>query len=164
MHRLSILVALVMAAAGATAALAVTGSDFSPPPPAANQSAYAAGIEALEREDWPAVIAHLGKVVDERPWDDDAHNLLGYAYRQQEQWDLSLMHYNRALALNPHHRGALEYLGEAYLELGRPEDAQAMRERLEQACRRVYAGEDWPARCEEWQDLQAAFDDYHAGR
>lgn len=164
MYRPSILALAVMLAGGGPAALAVTGSDFSPPPSPGEDNGFAAGLAAVERQDWATAISQLRQVIDERPWDDDAHNLIGYAYRQQGQWDLSLMHYNRALALNPHHRGALEYLGEAYLQLDRPGDAEAIRERLEQACRRVYTAQDWPAQCEEWQDLEAAFEDYRAAR
>ena len=162
MRWLPIVALAALLVAGGPSAQAVTGFDVAPPP--SSESDYDQGVAAFAREDWPAVILHLRQVIDERPWDDDAHSLIGFAYRQQGQWDLSLMHYNRALALNPHHRGALEYLGEAYLELDRPEDAQAMLERLEQACRRVYTTEEWPARCEEWQDLEAAFEDYRAAR
>ena len=43
-------------------------------------------------------------------------------------------YYQKALALNPEHVGALEYLGELYLETDRPEKAQEMLERLDDAC------------------------------
>ena len=69
--------------------------------------------------------------------------------------------YDKALELDPHHRGALEYLGEAYLELDRPDDAAALLERLATACQRVaHGGVDWQDSCEEWQDLKAAYDAY----
>lgn len=43
-------------------------------------------------------------------------------------------HYGRALALNANHRGALEYLGELYLQTGRPDKAREMLKRLSSAC------------------------------
>ena len=55
-----------------------------------------------------------------RPWDAEAHNLAGHAYRKLGDYERALTLYDQALRLNPHHRGALEYLGEAYLELDRP--------------------------------------------
>src|SRR5258708_12482043 len=45
-------------------------------------------------------------------------NYLGYAYRNSGELALSFKHYSRALQLNPRHRGAHEYLGEAYLMIG----------------------------------------------
>ena len=45
----------------------------------------------------------------------DIQNYLGYAYRHTGQFDLAFKHYARALQLNPRHRGAHEYVGEAYL-------------------------------------------------
>lgn len=49
----------------------------------------------------------LGKVTKDRGWDDDAHTLLGYAYRKREDYEASLESDRKALELNPHHRGAL---------------------------------------------------------
>jgi tetratricopeptide (TPR) repeat protein len=120
-----------------------------------------AGKAAFEREDWPAVVESMSKVVARRPWDDVGHTLLGLAYRKLGHYDLSLRHYGRALELNPHNRGALEYLGEAYLELGQPAAAGQMLERLRVACLRVAKdGAPWQSECEEWVDLKAAYDAY----
>ena len=76
------------------------------------------------------MIEHMTRVIAQRPWHDDAHNLMGFAYRKLGDYDRALEAYDRALELNPHHRGALEYLGEAYLELDRPELAKDMLDRL----------------------------------
>ena len=45
-------------------------------------------------------------------------NYLGYSYRNLGQLDLAFGYYGRALELNPRHRGAHEYAGEAYLMVG----------------------------------------------
>jgi tetratricopeptide (TPR) repeat protein len=121
-----------------------------------------AGKAAFDREDWSAVIESMSKVVARRPWDDMAHTSLGFAYRKLGRYDVSLTHYERALELNPHNRGALEYLGEAYLELEQPDGAAQMLERLQMECRRVADdAADWETGCEEWLDLKAAYDAYH---
>ena len=129
---------------------------------------YARGKAAFDREDWPEVIKRMTRVIAERPWHDDAHNLMGFAYRKLGDYDRALEQYDRALELNPHHRGALEYLGEAYLELDRPELAKGMLDRLATECQQVAVGATiigtWQSGCHEWQDLKEAYDSYVAGQ
>jgi tetratricopeptide (TPR) repeat protein len=152
------LLLMLMPAAGA-----ITGSDPAAWGVPSGEADLDAGKAAFDRADWPAVIESMSEVVARRPWDDLAHTLLGFAYRKLGDYDLSLSHYDRALELNPHNRGALEYLGEAYLELEQPEQADEMLGRLQVACRRVAADPDaWQAGCEEWLDLKAARDAYRA--
>ena len=131
--------------------LAVGNSDSPPPAEASARDAYyEAGLNAYEQADWAAVIIAMQNVIDLKPWHDDAHNYLGYAYRKQGDYERALVHYQKALELNPHHRGAMEYLGEAYLELKQPDKARELLARLAQECERIGQQE-----CEEWQDLQA---------
>ena len=42
----------------------------------------------------------------------------GYSHRHLKQFDLAFKHYKRAIELEPRHRGAHEYVGEAYLMTG----------------------------------------------
>jgi tetratricopeptide (TPR) repeat protein len=143
-------------------AFAVTGLDEPPPAPAGAVDHYGLGLAAHQRGDWQAVINHMVKAIEQKPWHADAYNLAGFAWRKLGDYERALVLYDKALELNPHHRGALEYLGEAYLELDRPEDAEALLQRLATACQRIADGADWQD-CEEWQDLKAAYDAYHAG-
>jgi tetratricopeptide (TPR) repeat protein len=147
-------------------ALAVTLGAESEPPASGEEDDYARGATAFEREDWPAVIEHMTRAIAERPWDDDAHNLMGFAYRKLGDYDRALEQYDRALALNPHHRGALEYLGEAYLEMDQPELAKGLLDRLVVECQRLDVSATdggWQANCDEWQDLNEAYRAYVAG-
>jgi hypothetical protein len=67
------------------------------------------------------------------------------------------------LTLNPHNRGALEGLGEVYLELDRPDDARATLDRLADACRRLaHAAVDPLTTCAQWQELSEAYKAYLA--
>ena len=54
----------------------------------------------------------------------DAYNEMGYAYRKLGKYDRALEAYDRALDLEPTHARAIEYRAEAYLQLGRLNDAQ----------------------------------------
>jgi Flp pilus assembly protein TadD len=157
------LLALCSAMIGAPALAITSGGDSgaSRPAPDGTTDDYAAGRAAHDRGDWQAVIERMERVIELRPWDAEAHNLAGHAYRKLGDYERALTLYGQALRLNPHHRGALEYLGEAYLELDRPGDAEQLLARLETECRRIADGADWQD-CEEWQDLKAAYDDYRA--
>lgn len=125
-----------------------------------SDSDYADGREAFLRKDWPATIEALLKVVERRPHHDNAHNMLGFAYRKLGDYDRAFYHYGKALELNPRHKQALEYLGEGYLELGRIEDAKAVAIRLDEVCRFIVMAFDnngWKRGCEEREDLKQAF-------
>ena len=145
-------------------ALAAIGGSESPPANASlRDTDYQQALTALEQEDWQAVIQAASKVIARRPWHDDAHNLLGFAYRHLGNFELSLSHYYKALELNPHHRGALEYLGEAYLQLGKLSNAKAILRQLATECKRIAeSNTDWRKHCTEWQDLKHAIDQYEA--
>lgn len=116
---------------------------------------FEAGVAAVASRDWPQVIVRMGQVVSRDPTNADAHNYLGYAYRHLSQMDDSFRHYETALQLNPKHRGAREYLGEAYLQVGRLEQAEEQLKVLDRLC-------FFP--CEEYRDLKAQIAKYKRER
>jgi tetratricopeptide (TPR) repeat protein len=61
--------------------------------------------------------------------------------------DRAFEHYKRALTIEPRHRGAHEYIGEAYLMIGDKAKAREHLAALERLC-----GRD----CEEYRDLARA--------
>jgi len=96
--------------------------------------------------------AQLTKVIPDlvakaEPTNADAQNLLGYAYRNQGKYDLAFRHYGEALKIDPKHRGANEYIGEAYVLTGNKAKAQEHLAALERICGKS---------CEEYQDLAKA--------
>jgi tetratricopeptide (TPR) repeat protein len=146
----------------ASVASAVLNSE-GPPRPIPTDPDYAAARAAFERADWQGVLANAARVVARRPWDDEAYNLMGYAFRKLGHYRQALVHYHKALDLNPHHRGALEYLGEAYVDLGCLSQASEILARLETACKRLMGDSStagWQSGCAEWQDLQGAMQAY----
>ena len=122
--------------------------------PAANQADpdFVAGKRAVKAKDWKAAIEAFGKVIASKPDSADAHNYLGYSHRQLDQLEQSFTHYNEALRIDPNHRGANEYIGQAYLRVGKPEKAAEHLARLEKICGK---------NCEEYQDLARAIAAYN---
>lgn len=108
---------------------------------------YEQALVLIQAERWPDAIALLKQHVQGARNDADGHNWLAYAYRKSGQLEPAFVHYRRALALVPTHRGAHEYIGEAYLAAGQPERAEHHLRELARIC---------DSACEEYQDLQAA--------
>jgi Flp pilus assembly protein TadD len=117
------LAALILAACIASAPLNAEPYEDNPSA-SANDDDYAAGKIAIEKKNWPEAIKRLQQAALRDPDNADLHNYLGYSYRNLKQLDLSLKHYYRAIALNPRHRGAHEYIGEAFLMMGEIENAE----------------------------------------
>jgi tetratricopeptide (TPR) repeat protein len=84
--------------------------------------------------DYAGAIPILTAIVQKDPNNTDALNLMGYSLRKTGQTDLALQYYNRALALQPKHLGANEYLGELYAELGQIDKAKERLAVLRGAC------------------------------
>lgn len=79
---------------------------------------YMAGLAALKAGDTGAALQRFQSALKRFPEAADLHNELGFAHRKLRQMDKAFEHYKRALALKPTHRGAHEYIGEAYLMVG----------------------------------------------
>jgi Flp pilus assembly protein TadD len=77
-----------------------------------------AGKAAIERKDWETAIAVLASAALRDTRNADIESYLGFAYRKAGRLDEAFRHYARALALSPRHRGAHEYVGEAFLIVG----------------------------------------------
>jgi Flp pilus assembly protein TadD len=116
----------------------------------------ASGRAAIKALDWKKAISELSVAVKEQPGNADAHNLLAFSFRKQATPDLpkAFEHYTTALKLNPNHKGAHEYIGEAYLMDGKPAKAEEHLARLKTIC--------GGAACEEYDDLAKAVAEYKA--
>jgi Flp pilus assembly protein TadD len=112
---------------------------------------YASGKKAIEAKDWSAAIKSLSSAALRDTRNADIQNYLGYSYRNAGQLDLAFKHYERALQLNPRHRGAHEYVGEAYLLAGNLAKAEEHLAALQKICL---------IPCEEYGDLKKEIDAY----
>jgi Flp pilus assembly protein TadD len=95
---------------------------------------YASGRKAIAAKDWAHAIRLLSSAALRDTRNADIQNYLGYAYRHTGALDLAFKHYSRALQLNPRHRGAHEYVGEAYLMVRNLAKAEEHLATLEKIC------------------------------
>ena len=72
----------------------------------------------IEDEKYQDAISALQELLKETPTNADMLNLLAYSQRKLKRFDEALVNYQKALDIEPEHRGANEYLGELYLQLG----------------------------------------------
>ena len=114
---------------------------------------YARAMAAIKAEQFGTAIPLLESYLGASPNDADAENWLGYSYRKSGNLDAAFVHYDKALALNPKHRGVHEYVGEAYLMAGNLAKAEEHLKVLDQLC--------WLP-CEEYSDLKKAVAEYKA--
>jgi tetratricopeptide (TPR) repeat protein len=77
----------------------------------------------------------------------DVYNLLGFSLRKSGDAKQALTFYRKALDFDPEHKGALEYLGELYVEMGQVDKAKENVVLLKKLC---------PSGCEELADLEKA--------
>ena len=108
---------------------------------------YGAGRTALKAGDPATALRRFQAALKRYPDAADLHNELGYAHRKLRQMDKAFLHYKRALALKPEHRGAHEYIGEAYLMVGDVSSAEKHLAALRAICLLP---------CEEYADLDKA--------
>ena len=121
--------------------------------PASPPGDYAFGVKAVKAGNYAAALPLLQKVVGKNPRDANAWNYIGYSQRKLKRLDQALISYRKALAITPDHRGANEYIGELYLEIGKLAMAKERLKVLDSAC---FFG------CEEYDELKAAIAAYEA--
>lgn len=114
---------------------------------------YAAGVAALRAGDAAAALVRLEQALKRFPDNADVHNELGFAHRNLKQFDKAFHHYRRALEIDPRHRAAHEYIGEAYLLVGDQPAAERHLAALRSICM---------LGCEEVRELQKAIADHRS--
>ena len=114
--------------------------------------------DAISKQDWGKAQGVLREAVARNAASADYHNLYAYSMRKgpNPAMDLVFRHYNEALRIDPKHRAAHEYLGEAYLMSGNLPKAKEHLAQLDKLC---------TFGCEEYTKLKrevAAYEQQHA--
>jgi Flp pilus assembly protein TadD len=124
-------------------------------PAAPRDPVLAQAREAIAKKEYARAAAVLRPALARTPGNPDYHNLFAYSARKGANPDMDLVfkHYNEALRIAPKHRGAHEYIGEAYLMVGNVHKA---REHLMQLDRLCFFG------CEEYSSLKQAIREFEA--
>jgi len=91
-------------------------------------------------------IAALEPIIIANPRDVEALSLMGFSQRKNGNHRAALGYYTQALALDPEHLGANEYLGELYVETGKLALAQERLDIIAAAC---------GSECDEYKQLAA---------
>ena len=137
------------------AANAAFAADSSPAPTAATprDTTLERASAANAQKDWAGAQSILREALVRDPGNADYHNMYAYSMRKSANPDMSLVfkHYNQALSINSTHRGAHEYIGEAYLMVGNVGKAKEHLSQLDKIC--IFG-------CSEYRDLKKAVADY----
>jgi tetratricopeptide (TPR) repeat protein len=110
---------------------------------------YGAGLAALKADDAATALRHFQSALKRFPDAANLHNELGFTHRKLRQLDKAFEHYKRALMIDPRHRAAHEYIGEAYLLVGDVPSAEKHVAALRSICLLP---------CDELTDLQKAIE------
>ncbi|MGH6690129.1 MAG: tetratricopeptide repeat protein [Gammaproteobacteria bacterium] len=135
------------------AATVATAADTPEPARAPGDVELADARTRIKAKDWTGARDLMQKAVARDPKNAEYHNLLAYAIRHtaNPNMDVVFKHYNEALRLDPKHRGAHEYIGEAYLLVGNLTKAKEHLAALDKLC--FFS-------CEEHRDLKKAIQEY----
>ncbi len=136
-------------------ARAIGGFEDQPTKSDINRDKYQSAKQAIDAGHYGDAIALLNEVLKSEPRNANAWNLLAYSNRKQGRFDDALAFYRKALAIEPDHRGAHEYLGELYLDKGDLPSAEKVRAELKDIC---------TFECDELEDLDKAIASFKAGK
>jgi tetratricopeptide (TPR) repeat protein len=106
--------------------------------------------KTIDGQRYNEAIPQLKSFIKKNAKSADAYNYLGFSYRKNGNLPEAFKAYEKALAIDPRHLGAHEYLGEAYLQKKEPEKAKTTLIKLKGIC----------GNCEEARDLEKAIAAY----
>ena len=98
----------------------------------------------IKAADYRGALAEL-KVLADKNQHADVYSLMGFSLRKMGDYPTALTFYRKALDFNADHKGAREYLGELYVDMGDLPKAREQLAVLTKLC---------PQGCEEREDLE----------
>jgi tetratricopeptide (TPR) repeat protein len=146
----NLLIPILALAASLSLSPVVHAADTPSPPqpsPKPKDPDLEAGRQAVEAQNWKVAIEDFDRAAVRDPKNADAQNLLGYSWRKSGNLD--------ALRIDPGHKGAHEYIGEAYLMVNNLPKAEEHLTRLDKLCFLP---------CSEYSELKKAVEKYKSSR
>lgn len=119
------------------------GSDSAPE--VAKPSSYKKVLSMIKKEKYTDAITEFEKILTNTNYANDPDVLNHYAFSLRKTQNLikAEEYYKKALSIDPGHRGALEYIGELYVDTNRLDLANATLKKLENC------------KCEEYAELKS---------
>jgi tetratricopeptide (TPR) repeat protein len=111
---------------------ATTGWNF--PSVDEGRLAYAEAVGLINQERYAEARDALARAHAATGPNPDVLNYMGFVSRKLGRYETALAYYDQALALDPNHLGAIEYLGELYIQMGEMERARTQLAQLDALC------------------------------
>ena len=106
---------------------------------------YERAVKYIDRKDYIKANKALKAYTKSEPNDADGWNLYAFANRKMNKFEKAEVYYEKALNIDPDHKGALEYQGELFMQTNRQNLAEENLNKLISLC---------PNSCYELEKLQ----------
>ena len=117
--------------------------------------AYLSAEKLINKKQYSDAIVKLNDALVTDSKNADIYNYLGFSHRKLGKMEQAAVYYNKALEINPKHKGALEYQGEMYLTLNEINKAEENLKKLDKIC---FLG------CSEFDKLKKSIMDKKSGK
>ena len=117
--------------------------------------AYFSAEKFINKKQFSDAIIKLNEALATDSKDADIYNYLGFSHRKLGKMEKAAFFYNKALEINPKHKGALEYQGEMFLTLNKIGKAEENLKKLDKIC---FLG------CSEFDKLKKSIMDKKSGK
>ena len=118
-------------------------------------SAYLSAEKLLNKKQYSNAIVKLNDALVTDSKNADIYNYLGFSHRKLGKMEDAAFFYDKALEINPKHKGALEYQGEMFLTLNQIGKAEENLKKLDKIC---FLG------CSEFDKLKKSIMDKKSGK
>ena len=117
--------------------------------------AFSSAEKLINKKQFSDAILKLNDALASDSKNADIYNYLGFSHRKLGKMEQAAVYYNKALEINPKHKGALEYQGEMYLTLNEINKAEENLKKLDKIC---FLG------CSEFDKLKKSIKDKKSGK
>lgn len=97
-------------------------------------SYYYKAVDSIKNKDYKNAIILLNKSLISEKNDPDIYNYLGFSNRKLGNMEMAAKNYEKALSLDPKHKGALEYQGQLFITLKNFVKAKENLKKLDEIC------------------------------